>query len=278
MPGYAYPKTLDEALGHLASGTWTVVAGGTDFYPARTDTVIDQNVLDITGMETPRGIAKNDRHWRIDGLTSWAEIVAADLPPAFDGLKRAAGQVGSVQIQNTATVAGNLCNASPAADGVPPLLTLDAEVELASVDGTRLVPLATFITGNRRTVMEPRELLTAVLIPNAAASGTGRFLKLGVREYLVISMVSVAARIKTGAEGRIEDARIAIGACSEVPCRLPGLEQSLVGRRVTDAVAHGIKPEHLKDLSPIDDVRATAAYRLDAVAELIGRAIRECGS
>ncbi len=277
MPGYARPKTLDEALDHLASGAWTVVAGGTDFYPARTDTVMDRNVLDITGMGTPRGISKDDRHWRIDGLTSWAEIVAADLPPAFDGLKCAAGQVGSVQIQNAATIAGNLCNASPAADGVPPLLTLDAEVELASIGGTRIVPLAKFITGNRRTVKEPRELLTTVLIPTAATGGTGRFLKLGVREYLVIAMVSVAARIKTGADARIEDARIAVGACSEVPCRLPGLEQSLVGRTVEDALGQGVGREHLEDLSPIDDVRATAAYRLDATAELIARAIRECG-
>ena len=126
MPEYACPKTLDEALDHLASGAWTVVAGGTDFYPARTDTVIDQNVLDITGMDTLRGISKNGRHWRVDGLTPWSEIVAADLPPAFDGLKCAAEQLGSVQIQNVATLGGNLCNASPAADGVPPLLTLDA--------------------------------------------------------------------------------------------------------------------------------------------------------
>ncbi len=276
MPGYAYPKTLDEALDHLASGTWTVIAGGTDFYPARTDTVIDQNVLDITGMDTPRGISKNGRYWRIDGLTPWSDIVAADLPPAFDGLKRAGEQLGSVQIQNTATLAGNLCNASPAADGVPPLLTLDAEIELASIGGTRVVPLAKFITGNRRTVREPGELLTAVLIPAEATGGTGRFIKLGVREYLVIAMVSVAARLKIGADGRIEDVRIAVGACSEVPCRLPDLEQFLVGQRVEDALAHGIGREFLEGLTPIDDVRATAAYRLDAVAELITRAIGQC--
>ncbi len=274
MPEYAYPKSLDEALDHLAAGGWTVIAGGTDFYPARTDTAIDGKVLDITGIEGLCGISKNDRHWRIDGLTPWSAIVNADLPAAFDGLKCAAGQIGSVQIQNAATVAGNLCNASPAADGVPPLLTLDAEIELSSRVGRRVVALAEFITGNRKTAMEPHELLTAVLIPVEASSGFGCFLKLGVREYLVISTVSVAARIETGGDGRIGQARIAVGACSEVPRRLPGLEQALVGRMAADAL--DIEAQYLADLSPIDDVRASAAYRRHAAAELIGRAIRRC--
>ncbi len=280
MPAYACPKTLDEALDHLASGAWTVVAGGTDFYPARTGRAIGEQMLDITGINPLRGITKDGGYWRLGGLTPWSAIEGAGLPAAFDGLKCAAGQIGSVQIQNTATIAGNLCNASPAADGVPPLLTLEAEVELSSRGGTRTLPVAEFITGNRKTAIEPGELLTAVLIPVESATGIGCFLKLGVREYMVISMVSVAAWIQSAADGRIENARIAVGACSEIPRRLPGLEQSLAGLTVDDALdpalAGGIEAACLADLSPIGDVRATAAYRLHAAAELIGRAIRQC--
>src|SRR6185312_12387938 len=107
-------------------------------------------VVDLSALATLRGIRFERDHIRIGGRTTWTDIIRADLPPAFAGLQAAAREVGSVQIQNSGTIAGNLCNASPAADGVPPLVAFDAEVELISQRGTRRLPLAQFITGNRR--------------------------------------------------------------------------------------------------------------------------------
>ena len=133
-----------------------------------------------------------------------------------------------MQIQNAGTIGGNLCNASPAADGVPPLLALDAEVELASAAGTRRLPLAAFLHGPRRTARRPDELLTAVLIPAAATEGRSAFLKLGARRYLVISIAMVAARLAT-ADGRVTAAALAVGACGPVATRLPAVEAALVG-------------------------------------------------
>src|ERR1700744_4466290 len=141
MGDYLRPSSLDEALLALAR-PWTVLAGGTDFYPARVGRMIDANVLDISGIPPVRGISADPSGWRLGATTTWSELIETPLPPLFDGLKQAALEVGGRQIQNAGTIAGNLCNASPAADGVPPLLALDAEVELAGRAGARLLPLS----------------------------------------------------------------------------------------------------------------------------------------
>ena len=270
---YLAPRSLGEALEALGSGGVRVLAGGTDLYPALRDRPVTFPVLDIGRIAELRGIARTaDGGWRIGAATTWTDVINAALPDAFDGLKAAAREVGSIQIQNAGTVGGNLCNASPAADGVPPLLTLDAAVELASVRGNRVLPLAEFVTGVRTTARQPDELLTAVLVPPQPEAACAAFRKLGSRRYLVISIAMVATLVVADATGRIADARIAVGACSPVARRLPALERTLRGQPVAAAAAQ-VRPEHLAPLAPIDDVRASAAYRLHAVAVLLRRAL-----
>ena len=157
MAVYLRPRYLEGALAALAR-PHTVLAGGTDFYPARVGRAIDEDVLDIGGIAALRGITVDDSGWRLGATTTWSELIEADLPPLFDGLKQAAREVGGRQIQNAGTLAGNLCNASPAADGVPCLLALDAEVEIAGPAGRRLLPLRQFITGTRRTACASDDL------------------------------------------------------------------------------------------------------------------------
>jgi len=268
MADYLRPTSLDDALQALAR-PWTVLAGGTDFYPARVGRAIDENVLDIGGIAILRGIAAEPGGWRLGATTTWSELLEARLPPLFDGLKQAAREVGGRQIQNAGTIAGNLCNASPAADGVPPLLALDAEVELAGRAGTRRLPLASFITGNRRTVLAPGELLVAIRVPRPARDACSAFLKLGARRYLVISIAMAAATLEIE-DGRITTARIAVGACSAVAQRLPALEAALVGATV-DTLAARVEALQLAPLSPIDDVRGSAGYRREAAMTLLRR-------
>jgi len=277
---YLRPGTLPEALAALAAGgtgrrPWVVVAGATDHYPARVGRVVDEDVLDVTAIGRLRGIAAEDGGWRIGALTTWSDLAAADeLPPLFDGLRAAARTIGGLQIQNRATLAGNLCNASPAADGVPNLLALDGALELASAAGVRRVPVAEFVVGNRRTVRAPDELVTAIRVP-AQLPGTtarARFEKLGSRAYLVISIAMVAAAVEVGADGRIARARVAVGACSEVAQRLSALEADLAGRSLGEASAIA-RTEHVAGLSPIDDVRGTARYRREAALALVRRAL-----
>ena len=139
-----------------------ILSGGTDFFPALGDRPVVGPVVDISGVSELKGIAITPDHVRIGGLTTWSEVFSTPLPRCFDALKSAAREIGGVQIQNRGTLAGNLCNASPAADGVPPLLALDVEIELHSSAGTRRLPLADFIVGNRRTLRRPDEILTGV--------------------------------------------------------------------------------------------------------------------
>ncbi len=272
MADYLRPHRLEEALGALQR-PFTVLAGGTDFYPARVGRTIDEDVLDISAIADLRGIATTSAGWRLGATATWGELIAADLPPLFDGLKQAAREVGGRQIQNAGTIAGNLCNASPAADGVPPLLALDAELEIANRSGTRRVPLAAFITGNRRTVLRPGELVVAIHVPAPAHDARSAFLKLGARRYLVISIAMAAATLEISG-GRVIRARVAVGACSAVAQRLTALEAALAGAPVDGTLGTQVEPAHLAPLTPLDDIRGSARYRTDVALTLLQRLLR----
>lgn len=269
MGAYLRPRGLEEALQALTR-PFTVLAGGTDFYPARVGRSIIEDVLDIAGIAALRGISETEVGWRLGATTTWAELAEASLPPLFDGLKQAAREVGGRQIQNSGTIAGNICNASPAADGVPPLLALDADVELASHDGTRRLPLASFISGVRTTALQRGELVVALHVPRPRAEARSAFVKLGARRYLVIS-IAMASVVVEVAQGKVAAARVAVGACSPVAQRLPELEQALIGASFDAHLAERVEPSHLAPLSPIDDIRGSAAYRGDATLVLLRR-------
>jgi CO/xanthine dehydrogenase FAD-binding subunit len=181
MTRYARPNTLAEAVHLLAQAGGTLLAGGTDFYPGLGDRPAMGSVIDISRIREMKGVRVTGGEIRIGGLTTWSELLASSLPRCCDALKSAAREIGGVQIQNRGTVAGNLCNASPAADSVPPLLVLDAEVELLSQAGSRRMALAEFILGNRKTLRRQDEILTAVLVPRGLDEARSVFLKLGAR-------------------------------------------------------------------------------------------------
>lgn len=271
MASYLRPRELDEALRALRVAPRVVLAGGTDYYPARVGKPLDDEILDISAIAALLNIEEDDAGWRIPARCTWSALIAAPLPPLFDGLKAAARDVGGVQIQNAGTLCGNVCNASPAADGIPNLLALDARVELSRVDGVREVPIADFVLGNRRTARAADELVTALRVPRPRRPARGAFAKLGARRYLVISIVMAGAVIETDGE-TVAAARIAVGACGPVARRLPRLEARLVGLRLGQA-APAIEAADLEPLSPIDDVRGSAEYRRDAAATVLARLI-----
>jgi len=273
---YLRPTALPEALAALGSDTWSIIAGGTDFYPARLGKTMTEAVLDISALGDLRDIRRDGDQWRIGALTTWTDLVAAThLPARFDGLKQAAREVGGVQIQNVATICGNLCNASPAADGIPNLMALEAQVELQSNTGKRLLTVGDFVTGNRRTRRAQNELVTGLLVPESGRETTSHFLKLGARRYLVISIAMIGAVIEWTPDQHIAALRVAIGACGPVAQRLPALEQALIGHARQDDLAALIDADHLRELTPIDDVRGTAAYRRDIALTLLRRLFQE---
>ena len=270
------PDTLDEALQALAHTRATILAGGTDLFPAVTTPQLKGPILDISAITELKGIRTSPDFFHIGARTTWTELLAATLPQGFDGLRAAAREIGSVQIQNQATIAGNICNASPAADGAAALLALDAEITLASTKCTRTLPLAEFIQGNRKTARQPDEILTSIRIPRRWENAASSFLKLGARRYLVISIVMVAANLLVGPDRRIRQASICIGSCSPKAVRLADLEQSLIGVTVDPLALPTFTDDHFALLSPIDDIRSSAAYRREAAQTLVRRALADC--
>ena len=281
MSSYVRPTSLDVALGSLSERPYRILAGGTDVYPADAAAIgwgrpgIDHPdsapILDISALDTLSGIRRLADRFEIGALVTWTEAIESDLPAWFHCVRLAAREVGGRQIQNRGTLAGNLCNASPAADGVPALLVLNARVRLEHRGGSREIPLEEFLTGNRRTCLRPGELMTAIVIPAPATGTRTTFLKLGARRYLVISIAMVAACLELK-DGRIHDARLAVGACSEVAQRLTGLETRLQGALAGEA-PDMVRDEDFASLSPLDDVRASAPYRRHGARVLVRRAI-----
>lgn len=273
---YERPDNLDEALMLLEQSPRQVLAGGTDVYAALGDHKSLAHVLDVTAIPDLAGIEDEGDHWRIGASSTWSDVLAANLPKSFDCLKLAAREVGGVQIQNAGTIAGNLCNASPAADGVPPLMALNASVELSSANGRRVVNLRDFITGPRQTVLAATELMSAVLVPKSGERSVSSFLKLGSRKYLVISIAMVAVVLEPGSDDSIENISISVGSCSAVACRLRDLEAELQGCRLRQMSRLPHASKFFAPLSPIDDIRSSGQYRLEATAELVRRAILLC--
>ncbi|HSF65052.1 MAG TPA: FAD binding domain-containing protein [Paracoccaceae bacterium] len=274
MTLYLRPRSVAEAVAAMADHRPRVLAGGTDLYPAVQGADLPGPLLDLSGGEGLSGIAAEADGLRIGAMVTWAALAGAGLPPALRALQQAAVQVGGRQIQAAGTLGGNLCNASPAADGVPPLMACDAQVELAGPGGVRRMALGDFLTGPRRTALAPGELLTAVVIPAGGLAGRSAFLKLGARAYLVISIAMVAVRVVVDG-GHIARACVAVGACSATARRLPVVEAALAGVPVGQAADCVSDIAVSGGLAPLDDLRASAGYRGTAAAELIRRALAE---
>ena len=166
MASYMRPGRIEGVLEALAAGPRVLLAGGTDHYAVRAVFEPDEDVVDLTALSGMRAIGLEGGYWRIPALATWMDVRRAGLPGLFEGVRQAATQVGGEQVQNAGTLVGNVCNASPAADGVPALLALDAEVELRSLAGVRRVSLEAFIEGPRRTGRRGDEMVTALLVPD----------------------------------------------------------------------------------------------------------------
>ena len=264
---YLAPRRLDEALQAMANGDATVLCGGTDLAPqtesgARQYTAKLLNIRRIDGLG---GIAAETDQVRIGAVTTISEIrchpALAEIAPV---LVEAAEHFASEQIRNAASLGGNLCNASPAGDMIPPLLVLGASVELACWRGgavqTRLIPLERFFVSPGKTVKLPEELLTAVVFDRPAADFVGKFRKSGPRPALEISTVSLAlgARI---ADGLLSNVRVAMGSVAPTPLRARHVEAALEGKPLDAASIAAAVAATAEDAKPIDDVRASAWYR-----------------
>jgi CO/xanthine dehydrogenase FAD-binding subunit len=251
------PTTLDEALRLRADHPGaTPIQGGTDLMVALNfDRERPAEVLNLNEVAELRGYARENGALRLGSGLTYTEIEHGELRDVLSALAEASRTVGSPQIRNRGTIGGNLGTASPAGDAIPPLVVEGAEVECASVRGTRRVPVMEFITGVKRNALEPDELITAVWVTPSNAPQT--FMKVGPRNAMVIAVVSLA--VSAG-----DELRASIGSAAPRPVLVtaPRDESSSFAERVAAAA------------SPIDDVRGTERYRRHAIRVLTERALK----
>ena len=278
---YLAPVTIEEAARALADGRASVLAGGTALMlqAANGRTPYRGRLVNIRRIAELRGAAITGGRVRIGALTTVTDILNhAELAKAVPVLRQTADKFASNQIRNMATIGGNICNASPAGDMIIPLLALEAEVELASWDGakirTREVALEKFFTGPGRTVMERGELLTAVSFAVPEAGHRVRFAKSGPRPALEISTVS-AAFAATCKDGVTTNVRIVLGAVAPTPIRARSAEALMEGAECSGDLAARAAKAAAGEISPIDDVRASAWYRTHLTEVFVRRLIED---
>ena len=279
VPRYISPASLDEALDVMASlgDRAKPVAGGTDLV-VELDRGAHQGVealVDLSRLGELATIEMNDDNQvRLGAMVTHNQVVGSELcRDRLIPLAQASLEVGSPQLRNRATVAGNIVTASPANDTISALMALRAEIEIASTAGRRSVPIVDFFTGFRTTVLEPQELVTAIVVPALAANQRGVFVKAGLRRAQAISVVHLAMVVSLDDDQTVAAASLALGSVAATVIMVPGFAEALVGRRVdADTIATATQAA-VDAATPIDDLRATANYRSSVVGTMVSRGL-----
>ncbi len=264
LPRFNYYRvtSLNEALKLVNElEDFKVVAGGTDLVmDLKIKRYIPKNIIDISRVKELDYIVDEGDKIRIGALTRLQEIVDSPIirEKAYV-LAEAVNQMASWQIRNMATIGGNLCNASPAADTAPPLYVLNAELKLVSVEGERIVPVTKFFHGPRKTELKKNELLAEIIIPVEKDAGASA-IKLGRRNAFTLSIVAVATLVKVS-DNKFADVRVALNSVAPTPVRAPSVEKALIGKEVSLEAVEEASKLVVNDIKPISDVRASADYR-----------------
>jgi xanthine dehydrogenase small subunit len=271
MTGYLRPRDLDEALAtRAAHPDWMVLAGGTDLMVNANHRAAPAGIHDLWRLPAIGFVRIADDAIAIGAGTTWHEVerhpaIRARMLP----LAAAAREIGALQIQARATLGGNVGTSSPVGDSLPVLLALDAELEVASVRGSRRVPYRAWCTGYRTTQLLPDELIVAAHLPVPDPAMRMTWRKVGTRRAQSISKVMGAAAITLDGD-LVTDARVALGAVAERPIRIAAVEAAVRGQRLAHA-AEAARAAVRAAIRPIDDVRSTAAYRREVAENLVAR-------
>ncbi len=275
-PQYTAPATLEDAL-HLKrehGADARVIAGGTDLIPRMRDQVISPEILIDLRRVSLDAISLTASEMQIGAYVTQAQLLAnRDIAREFPALSEACREFAGPPIRNRGTVGGNIVNASPAADLVPPLVAYDANIILASSGGDREMPLAEFFIGPGQTIIEPDEILTEIRLPLMPSGTAATFLKLGQRRSMAISVVNLTTRLTLDGECTVSDARIVLGAVAPTPIRAVAAEGVLTGKRLSDELLERAAREAGSEVTPISDVRASEAYRKNMTEVLVRRAL-----
>jgi xanthine dehydrogenase small subunit len=276
-PSFVRPATLAEAYALLAEGGWRPIAGGTDVMVDLAGSRPDaRGLLDLTGLDELRAIRMDGSRLVIGATATYTDLrrsplVAEHLP----AIAELAAVFGAIQLQNMATLGGNVVNASPAGDSLPLILASEAVLVAGGPDGEREIPAADFFLGYRRTALRPGELLLRMAFPVGAGRHL-RYRKIGTRRALALSKVALAVAWRQDpASPAWHDVRVAVGTITEVPIRAPSAEAVLEGAVPGPEVAERAGAAVLEDIHPRDGLRSTAAYRRSATSRVLRRIVED---
>jgi aerobic carbon-monoxide dehydrogenase medium subunit len=274
-----HPASVEEAIG-LATRMQAArfIAGGTDLViQMNRKKVAPAHLIDISRLPGLTGLRETAQEFTLGALTTYREIERhAALQGDLQALVEAARVVGGHQVRNIATVGGNVVNSSPAADFVPALLALDAQLDIAGPSGRRSMPLQDFLLGPGKVDLRSNEMLCAIRFARLPASSATAFLKEGRRKAMEISVVCMAARLTLDAAGRCAAVRLVVGAAAPTALRLQAAEQLLVGRPLDQDMLRAAGHLAAEVCTPISDVRASADHRRHLVGVLTERVLSRC--
>ncbi len=277
---YIGPKSLEEAVrARRAHPDYVLLAGGTDLLVGAKHRPAPVGVIDLFGLQALTGIAAAaDGAITIGAATTFAAIrESALVQRELSCLAAAAAEIGALQIQARATIGGNIGTSSPVGDSLPALLALDAEIVVASADGSRTIPYASFCTGYRQIALAADEIIVSVRFPPPVAGTRQFWRKVGTRRAQSISKVAAAAALRVE-DGVVAHARVGLGAVADRPIRARRVEAGLLGQRPGAELADRVRAELEAEISPIDDVRSTAAYRMIAAQNAVARFVLALGA
>jgi CO/xanthine dehydrogenase FAD-binding subunit len=276
---YYNPKNLDETLSLLGRlrGKAQLIAGGTNVIPDMRDKVTKPPVLiDLSQVKNLSYIKEEKQKIRIGALTTISDLASSEVikkhaPVLYEAVR----QIGNPLVRNRATIAGNLTDASPAADTAGPLLVLEATVLLEKQKAkAKTIPLDRFFTGPNRTVLKKTELVREILFPKPASSTKMAYFKFGLRNAMAISVASVAVLIEME-KGRVKKARIGLGAVAPTPIRAYGVEELLINQQLTDELIEECGERVLEEIRPITDIRASLEYRKSLIPVILKRLLQQ---
>ncbi len=275
---YTHPTTVDDAVAALAgaSGSTYVLAGGTDLLvQLRAGFIEPDLVVDIKGIEETRTITREGDGFRVGAAVAGAEVTEhPDLPRVWPGVAESFDLIGSAQIQGRASMGGNLCNASPAADSVPALIAAGAICTIAGPNGRREIPVEDFCIGPRKTTLEAGEFLVSFFLPPRAKHSGDAYLRFIPRTEMDIAVVGAGVNLTLDDDGTCKAARVALGAVAPTARLVPDAAAALQGSKVDDAALEKAAAAARAACNPIDDKRGTIEYRIHVAGVLTTRAAR----
>lgn len=272
---YYRPVTITELKENLSQPGTRILAGGTDIVPKMRQSKFSASILvDTSGVQAMRFIEDQGSEIVLGALTTHQEAAdSALLKNINPALVTAAESIGCQQTRCRGTLGGNIANASPAADTIPPLLIFDATLLLQSLGGDRRIPLEKFLLGPGETDLQEGEFIHSISFKPMIGSWGSAFIKVGKRSGMAVSVVNIAVAVELNDKGKISDIRIALGSVAPTVIRCRKIEQSLIGKEPEPALMKEIHDACQEEISPITDIRSTGEYRDHAAAVIINRAL-----